>query len=90
MSLLSRSIPNGIDFAYICVYTYLKRTKPLANILKAGLQNVIDLKFLRQGFNVKLRLSGISRVGYLELPNVSANIAVAILRVMAAHLRLKD
>jgi hypothetical protein len=42
---------------------------------------ILDLRFSRLAFVVKLRLAGISRIEYLELSNVSANVTVAILRV---------
>jgi hypothetical protein len=40
----------------------------------------LDIRISLLAFNVKLRLSGMGRVEYWELPNVSANTAVAIPR----------
>jgi hypothetical protein len=45
-------------------------------------RGILILKFQRKAFNVKLPLSGVSRVEYWELSNISTRISVVILRVI--------
>jgi hypothetical protein len=54
------------DPIYECNYTFLV---------------IIDLSFSRLMFSVELQLSGMSRLEYRELSNVSTKIVVAIYRL---------